>query len=68
MSQTSHAGGNIVAHDKMKRFLEEHPELAEALQVFQVSSESYARAMEAINPVLNYTSTSTQDSGPKPKR
>lgn len=58
----------MAVHEKMKDFLVDHPELAEALRVFQVSSESYAKAMEAINPVVRYTSTSTQDSGPKPQR
>ncbi len=58
----------MVVHEQMKDFLAEHPELAETLRILQVSSESYAKAMEAINPVLKYTSTSTQDSGPKPQR
>lgn len=56
------------AHEQMNKFLEEHPELAEALRIFQVSFESYAKAMEAINPVVRYTSTTTQDSGHKPQQ
>ncbi len=58
----------MAAHEQMNEFLETHPELAEALRVFQVSFESYARAMEAINPAVKYTSTSTQDSGNKRQR
>lgn len=58
----------MAAHEQMKKFLDEHPELAEALRVFQVSFESYAKAMEALSPVIRYTSTSTQDSGQKPQR
>jgi len=58
----------MVAHGQIKKFLNERPELAEALRVFQVSAESYAKAMEAINPVVRYTSTSTRDPEPKPQR
>ena len=49
----------MAAHEQVEKFLEEHPELAEALRVFQVSAENYAKAMEAIRPVVKYTSTST---------
>ncbi len=58
----------MAVHEQMEKFLEEHPELAEALRVFHVSSESYAKAMEAINPVVRYTSTSTQESGHRTQR
>jgi len=55
-------------HEHMRKFLEEHPELAEAMRVFQVSSESYVKAMEAINPVIRYTSNSTNDLEREPRR
>lgn len=55
-------------HEHMKKFLEEHPDLAEAMRVFQVSSESYVKAMEAINPVVRYTSDSTRNLEREPRR
>ena len=54
--------------EHMRKFLEEHPDLAEAMRVFQVSSESYVKAMEAINPVVRYTSDSTRNLEREPQR
>lgn len=68
MDILSGKGETMAAHDQMKKFLEERPELAQALRVFQVSSESYVKAMEAINPVVRYTSTSTRAPERKPRR
>lgn len=51
----------MVAQEEIRKFLDQHPELAEAMRVFQMSAESYSKALEAINPVVRYTSTSTRD-------
>ncbi len=56
----------MVVQDEIKKFLVENPELAEAMRVFEISAESYAKAMEALNPVVKYTSTSSRDLGPEP--
>ena len=54
----------VVAQKEMQDFLDEHPEIAEAMRVLDMSAEVYARAMQAVNPVVRYTSTSTRDLGP----
>ncbi len=55
----------MVAQEEIEKFLDENPELAEALKVFRISSETYSKALQAINPVVRYTSTSTRDPGPQ---
>jgi hypothetical protein len=54
----------MVSEKEMQDFLDEHPEIAEAMRVLDISTEVYARAMQAVNPVVRYTSTSTRDLGP----
>jgi hypothetical protein len=54
----------MIAEERVKEFLDEHPELAEAMRVFQMSTENYTKALEAMNPVVKYTGTSSRDLGP----
>jgi hypothetical protein len=55
----------MIAQEEVKKFLDQNPELAEAMRVFEMSAESYSKAIEAMNPVVKYTSTSSRDLGPK---
>ena len=52
------------AQKEMQDFLDKHPEIAEAMRVLDLSTEIYVRAIQAVNPVVRYTSTSTRDLGP----
>lgn len=54
----------MIAQEEVKKFLDENPELGEAMRVFEMSAESYSKALEAMNPVIKYTSTSSRDLGP----
>ena len=55
----------MIAQEEVKKLLEDNPELAEAMRVFDMSTECYVQAMEAMNPVVKYTSTSSRDLGPR---
>jgi len=58
----------MVTQEEIQAYLKEHPELAEALRIFEVSTASYTQAIAALNPTTRYTSTSTQDLRPSATR
>lgn len=41
-------------------FVNENPDLMEALQVFGIASSEYERALRALYPTVTYTGSSTQ--------
>jgi len=56
----------MIGHqEEVEKILKENPELAEAMRVFEMTTEYYVQAVEAMNPVVKYTSTSSRDLGPR---
>jgi hypothetical protein len=47
-----------------RKFLREHPEAKEALDLFGIAEDQYERFLAAQQPVYFYTSASTTEGGP----
>ena len=48
-----------------RKFLREHPEAKEALDLFGIAESQYERFLAAQQPVYFYTSASTTEGGPQ---